>query len=302
MVITTMNEINNFYRKYPFPGIRPIDQDGLVLLRNLHSYFRIKYNNENLSKCRILDAGCGTGNTSISLAKQFREARLLGIDMSNTSLSIARNTAKKEKINNLFFRQWDLMKPLQNEDSFNIILCLGVLHHTADMQRVLVNLQTMLKEDGELYLWIYGQHGRYHHSLNQRLLNILLNTKPVESSPVQFASEFIFSQKKGSILEDLVGSDSKNLMLKKVFENNIWIADQFLNPSEELLDMEGIIKLLNSSGLEMKKWLCVNDDFSFYFNSQDLKNRFDQLSKYQKLIALDLLLKPDRYFMALRKK
>jgi SAM-dependent methyltransferase len=297
-----MDEIIDFYRKYPFPGVRQIDQDGLILLRNLHTNFRTKDHNDNQSKWRILDAGCGTGNTSISLAKHFKEASLLGIDISNTSLSIARKAADKEKINNLFFRQWDLMEPLQNEDSFNIILCLGVLHHTADMQRVLVNLRMKLENKGELYLWIYGQYGRYHHSLNQRLLNILLKTRPLPSSPVQFASEFIFSQKNGSILEDLVGSESKNLMLKKVFENQIWIADQFLNPNEKLLDMEGIIKLLNSSGFEIKKWLCVNDDFSFYFNSQVLKNRFDQLSKYQKLIALDLLLKPDRYFMILRKK
>jgi ubiquinone/menaquinone biosynthesis C-methylase UbiE len=297
-----MDEIIDFYRKYPFPGIRPIDQDGLILFRNLHTYFRTKDCHDNKSKYRILDAGCGTGNTSISLAKHFKEASLLGIDICDTSLSIARKAADKEKINNLFFRQWDLMEPLQNEDSFDIILCLGVLHHTADMQRVLDNLKMKLEKEGELYLWIYGQHGRYHHSLNQRLLNILLKTRPLPSSPVQFVSDFIFSKKNDSILEDLVGSESKNLMLKKVFENQIWIADQFLNPNEKLLDMEGIMILLKSSGFEIKKWLCVNDDFSYYFNSQVLKNRFGQLSKYQKLIALDLLLKPDRYFLILRKK
>jgi len=278
-----------------------MDQDGLILFRNLNAYFQVRDQKNPLPRWRILDAGCGTGNTSISLAKHFRKAQYLGIDISDISISIARDTAKMEKIPNLIFRQWDLLKSLENEASFDIILCLGVLHHTADMQRVLNNLRMMLKEDGELYLWIYGRHGRFHHSLNQRLLDILIKTKPPPSDPVQLAREFIFDKKNGSIMEDLLGSESHNLMLKKVFENDIWIADQYLNPNEQLLDIEGLMQLTHASGLKIKKWLGVNKDWSSYFHSHDLISRFDRLSKSKKFIALDLLLKPDRYFVVLQR-
>jgi len=278
-----------------------MDQDGLILLRNLNAYFQVNDQKDHSPKRRILDAGCGTGNTSISLAKHFSEAQFLGIDISSTSLSIAKDTAIIEKTSNLLFRQWDLMKSLDNESPFDIILCMGVLHHTADMQHVLDNLRAMLKEDGELYLWIYGLYGRYHHSLNQRLLDILLKTKPSPSNPAQLARDFISDEKNGSIMEDLVGSESHDPMLKKVFENHIWIADQFLNPNEQLLDMEGLMQLTRSSGFEIKKWLGVNEDWSFYFSSLELKRRFDQLSKSEKFIALDLLLKPDRYFVVLHR-
>ena len=294
-----MDKMIDFYRKYPFPGIRPIDQDGLILLRNLNAYFQVRDQKNPLPKWRILDAGCGTGNTSISLAKHFREAQYLGIDLSDISISIARDNAIKEGIANLIFRQWDLMKSLEKEDPFNIILCLGVLHHTADMQNVLNNLRRMLKEDGELYLWIYGRYGRFHHSLNQRLLDILIKTEPTPSNPVQLARELIFKNKNGAFMEDLLGPESDNLILKKVFENDIWIADQFLNPQEQLLDMEGLMQLTNASGLKIKKWLGVNEDWSTYFDSHDLISRFDRLSKSEKFIALDLLLKPDRYFVVL---
>ena len=296
-----MKIVHEFYEKYPFPGIRPIDQDGLVLLRSLSKYFQLHVGSEEKLPPRILDAGCGTGNTSISLAKHFNHAYYLGIDISKTSLSIAKKVGDKEKLGNLHFRQWDLMEPISNETPFDIVLCLGVLHHTADMKKVLVNLRKVLKNEGELYLWIYGKHGRYRHSLNQRLLNILLKTPQEETNPVQLAKEFALSEKNGSIINDLAGQKVNNLMLKKVLENDIWIADQFLNPKEASLDMEELIKLLTTSGFEIKKWLGVNDDLSSYFNSSELSQRFKQLSGIQKLIALDLILKLDQYFVVLRK-
>lgn len=296
-----MRIVNEFYEKYPFPGTRPIDQDGLVLLRSLSKYFQLHARDGKQFYPRILDAGCGTGNTSLSLAKHFNHAYYLGIDNSNTSLSIAKKAATKEKLENLHFRKWDLMEPMLDEAPVDIILCLGVLHHTADMKRVLVNLRNMLKKDGELYLWIYGKHGRYRHSLNQRFLNILLKTQPEPAKPIQIAKEFVLSEKRGSILDDLAGQKVQNLMLKKVLENDIWIADQFLNPKEASLDMEELINLLNSSGFEIKKWLGINDDLSSYFNSSELAQRFKHLSGTQRLVALDLILKLDQYFVVLRK-
>ena len=43
----------------------------------------------------------------------------------------------------------------------------------SDMGRVLANLRGCLNPGGHLYLWVYGKHGRYRHSLNMRLLAML---------------------------------------------------------------------------------------------------------------------------------
>jgi ubiquinone/menaquinone biosynthesis C-methylase UbiE len=293
-----MKIVSEFYEKYPFPGIRPVDQDGLVLLRSLSNYFQL--HTESESDLRILDAGCGTGNTSISLAKHFH-AQYVGIDISKTSLEQAQKGAKEEKIRNLHFRQWNLMDPLTDEEPFDIILCLGVLHHTADMKKVLINLRSVLKPDGDLYLWIYGKHGRYRHSLNKNLLNILIGIPAEIENPLHIAKEFALTEKKGSIMVDLIGQKADNLMLREVLGNDVWIADQFLNPIEEVLDMEELINLSNASGFEIKKWLGINDDLPSYFNSSELAERLKLLTKSQKLIALDLLLKLDQYFVVLEK-
>ena len=151
----------NFYEKYQFPGNRPIDQDGLIFMRRFTKSVEELSRSQNASKLRVLDAGCGTGNTTVSLARRFKDAEFFGVDNSKNSLEKAIESARQCGLTNIHYRKWNLMKPLPFRDPFDIILCLGVLHHTANMKKGLINLHASLKNDGELYLWIYGRHGRY---------------------------------------------------------------------------------------------------------------------------------------------
>jgi 2-polyprenyl-3-methyl-5-hydroxy-6-metoxy-1,4-benzoquinol methylase len=289
--------IRGFYEKFPFPGLRPIDQDGLILIRRLRRHFEIRRKAGTTNRCRILDAGCGTGNTSISLAGQFAGADFVGVDLSGVSLAQAKQAGSEQHLSNLQFRRMNLMNPLSALNPFDIILCLGVLHHTADMERGLKNLREVLKPEGELYLWIYGRHGRYRHTLNRRLLEILLDTLPAGESKLALAREFAARANHGSVIDDLLGS---NAAFRRVLQDPVWIADQFLNPNEILLDMEGLIHLSGACGFRIEKWFGVGEVPSVYFNSPMLAERFTRLSRDQQRIALDLLLKPERYFVALR--
>ena len=58
------------------------------------------YKNKNIS---ILDVGTGCGCILISLLSELRFSNGVGIDISNKALIIAKNNAKKHKINNLKF-------------------------------------------------------------------------------------------------------------------------------------------------------------------------------------------------------
>ncbi len=174
------NKCRSFYEKYHFPGERPLDKDGMIFLRKIsQSIDSIKTN--NLDNLNILDAGCGTGNTIVSLASKFPEINFYGVDNSKDSLNIATGTFESKNLENVYLERANLMNKLPHKIKFDIIYCLGVLHHTANMAKVLSNLQLALNDNGELYLWIYAKHGRYNHSLNMRLLNILLNTKGLVS-------------------------------------------------------------------------------------------------------------------------
>lgn len=289
-----------FYEQYQFPGTRPIDQDGLIFMRRFAKSIERISSEAYGSPLRVLDAGCGTGNTSVALARRFTDVEFIGLDNSKASIEKAISLAKQYRLSNLKFRRWNLMNPLPYKNQFDIILCLGVLHHTADMQRGLIYLNHTLKNSGELYLWIYGKHGRYKHSLNMRLLDMLLQSKPKPADSMALTKEFICKVDNGSMLNDVMGN-KMDMIQSDTLEDPIWIADQFLNPHETPLDMEELLKLTRIARFEIQQILGIKTDLSEYFNSLSLYERYQKLGKERQLIALDLLTKPDRYFVILRK-
>lgn len=288
-----------FYENYQFPGNRPVDKDGLILIRRFsHSLNKTK----SIGKIRVLDAGCGTGNTSVSLAKQFSDVEFYGVDNCKASLSKANSLAKANKITNVQYRRWNLVNPLPFTFQFDIIVCLGVLHHTSNMQTVLQNLADSLSDKGELYLWIYAQTGRYKHSLNMKLLKILNNFKPKTMDSIEFANEFILNTCGGKFLKDLTGTSNTYLLQTEAAADPVWIADQFLNPHEELISMDQLLKMVNNCGLKVKSLLGINEDVSDFIGSPLVSNIFRKLKGNKRLIALDLLYKPERYFVILKKQ
>jgi 2-polyprenyl-3-methyl-5-hydroxy-6-metoxy-1,4-benzoquinol methylase len=296
---TITQKSRKFYEKYQFPGNRPIDHDGLIFMRRF--YQSISKISAPKNKIRILDAGCGTGNTSLSLANQFKEIEFVGLDQSGPSLKKAISNAKKNRLINLTFRKWNLLQPLPSHEKFDLALCLGVLHHTADMKKVMINLNNALKDNGEMFLWIYGKHGRYNHSLNIRLLRMLLEVKPVPENIIELASDFVLKTGQGVPLTDLIGKIKTGPMQLNAFKDPVWIADQFLNPHELLIDMEELMELVRSTGFKISYVLGMEDKISQKFNSPELSQRFLKLSKNKRLVAYDLLIKPERYFVVLQK-
>ena len=291
-----------FYEQYQFPGNRPLDRDGLIFMRRFTNSVSASTLRNGDKTLNVLDAGCGTGNTSVVLAKQFRDVEFYAVDNSSASLNKAKILAQKSGLKNIRFHRWNLLKPLPYPFKFDIIICLGVLHHTANMQKVLTNLGCGLNDNADLYLWIYAQPGRYRHSLNMKLLKMLINSKPKTRNEIELATEFITKAGKGSILQDLAGTSSTSLLQTKIVADPVWIADQFLNPHEELINMKELLRLIKSSGFIIQSFLGMNENVSELLNSPLLNMRFNALKGDRRLIALDLLYKPERYFVLLRKR
>lgn len=288
-----------FYEQFQFPGTRPIDHDGLIFMRRFsQSVEKISSRKKDI---HILDAGCGTGNTSISLASHYINIEFFGLDNSSHSINQAILNTKKKSLTNLTFRKWNLVKSLPGTLKYDIVLCLGVLHHTANMQKVLRNLNKILKDSGELFLWIYGKHGRYNHSLNMSLLKMLLKVKPKPDNIIELAGEFATKTAQGLPLIELIGKTKTDEMQLDAFKTPVWIADQFLNPHELLIDMEELIQLTRKTGFKIVQILGMEQNISEKFDSTELAERYMKLSKNKKLIAADLLLKPERYFVVLHK-
>ena len=109
----------------------------------------------------VLIAGCGTGRQAIQSALGYGEnARVLGIDISAGSLAYATRMAIGFGIPRITFEQADLLAPDAKKRSFDIIECIGVLHHMADPLAGWRSLLGRLKPTGLMMLGLYSPVSR----------------------------------------------------------------------------------------------------------------------------------------------
>ncbi|WP_411286863.1 methyltransferase [Phenylobacterium sp.] len=108
----------------------------------------------------ILVAGCGTGQHSVSIARQFTDARVLAVDLSLASLGYAARKTREFGVENLTYGQADLLELAALGRTFDVIACVGVLHHLADPGEGLRVLAGLLRPGGVMSLGLYSEIGR----------------------------------------------------------------------------------------------------------------------------------------------
>ena len=108
----------------------------------------------------ILIAGCGTGQHSISTAQQFRDARILAVDLSEKSLCYAKRKTAEHGLENVEYAQADIMKLGSLSRQFDLIESVGVLHHLADPMAGWRTLLSLLKPGGMMMLGLYSELAR----------------------------------------------------------------------------------------------------------------------------------------------
>lgn len=109
----------------------------------------------------VLIAGCGTGHQAAVAAASYGEnARVLGIDLSLPSLAYGRRMCTAFGIENVEFAQADLRDVALLGKQFEVIECVGVLHHTADPFAGWSALLDQLKPGGLMYIGLYSAVSR----------------------------------------------------------------------------------------------------------------------------------------------
>lgn len=116
----------------------------------------------------VLEAGCGVGAQTVTLAANSPGAAITSIDVSATSLAAAAAAVRATGATNVTFRCASLFEQPFAPDSFDHVFVCFVLEHLAAPLEALRALQTMLKPGGTLTV-IEGDHGSaYYHPRSVR--------------------------------------------------------------------------------------------------------------------------------------
>jgi SAM-dependent methyltransferase len=111
----------------------------------------------------VLEAGCGVGAQTVSLARNSPGARITCIDLSESSLAEARHAATRAGLTNLTFERADILDLPYAPGSFDHVFLCFVLEHLARPSEALLALGRVLAPGGTLTA-IEGDHGSaYFH-------------------------------------------------------------------------------------------------------------------------------------------
>lgn len=115
------------------------------------------------AESKVMEAGCGVGAQTITIAAKSPHANFVSIDVSRESLSHAKTLIEKKGITNVEFQQADIFNLPFKEESFDHIFVCFVLEHLANPRDALVNLRRVLRTGGSITI-IEGDHGSaYFH-------------------------------------------------------------------------------------------------------------------------------------------
>ena len=299
-------KVKNMYKKYPYPSpSTELSQTNelLNLLRIFELESKIK-----LEGKKILDAGSGSGHRITNVAEFFKKCDFLGIDISDTSLAIANELKNIKKIQNIHFLNYNIMTGVDNLGKFDIVLCMGVLHHLSNPTKGLQMLTNTLKDDGMIFLYLYGKLGGHKRMLNKELISILVGNEK-------------FNYDLGIKLVRDLGLNKFdygwNLNFKNKEDEDALIVDSLLHANEFLYDCHDIESLFKKSGLygfsifgittgtkgllfdprvkANKKLSMPQTNISQILKSDFSLSRYESLNLSEKYRILDLLYEPNGY-------
>lgn len=252
MIMDTDNitaAVKNLYDTYPFPPEPLLDEPppGYNWRWNwLAAYNFCTGRKPDRQDIRILDAGCGTGVGTEYLVHLNPHAKVTGIDISSGTLQVARERCQRSKAERVEFHQLSLYDVGQLPGEFDLINCVGVLHHLEDPLRGMQNLALKLAPGGLLHIFVYGELGRWEISLMQKAIAILQGDRKGDYKDGVQVGRKIFAS-----------LPANNRLLKR--EKERWsmenhrdesFADMYVHPQEIDYNISSLKQLIDASGLE----------------------------------------------------
>ncbi len=150
-------EENPYPKWVRLPPVAPLDLDAYLRQLFPLAPFRPLGKGGGID---MLVAGCGTGQESIDVARQFPEGRVLAVDLSLASLGYAARKAHELGAKNVEHAQGDIVELGSLGRTFDVISSVGVLHHLAQPLEGWRELVSILRPGGLMLVGLYSEHAR----------------------------------------------------------------------------------------------------------------------------------------------
>jgi ubiquinone/menaquinone biosynthesis C-methylase UbiE len=123
------------------------------ILRKLGYYYARKLKDAGFCEGKIIDVGCGFGEMCMVLAEEFPDCEAVGVDLSVPLLDYARANITDESIKNrVKFEMGNVEKMSFENDSFDVVFNVNMVHWVNDATSMLNEIERILKPQGYLFI------------------------------------------------------------------------------------------------------------------------------------------------------
>jgi SAM-dependent methyltransferase len=277
----------------PSPELVPISPQQLDRLDdNLHfgwAWHRYRYCFRRWDHLRILDAGCGTGLTTLGLAHLNPSSSVVGVDFSQNSLEIAVRRGQAAQSLNVEFREQDIAVRMPGAlGPFDFIVCRDVLGQVDDPGQVLANLGRSLDHRGLLYFTVRTTDGRSALRRFRRAVEALCQPGTSENDQAQTAQGLFQSLRADHPLRRL-----ESRFTGPAGPSTERIIAGYLGPDVRGWELEEVIALLKGAGL---KFLYAAADQAWSADRvfgphvpAELRDRVGALAEGEQTVLMDAL-------------
>jgi SAM-dependent methyltransferase len=240
--------VGDFYESHPYPP--PVDDldayraswDDRRRRADWHLFWPARPFRDDGS---VLVAGCGTAQAA-RYALRWPHARVVGIDVSATSIAFTQELKRKYALDNLDVRQLAVERAGELGATFEHVVCTGVLHHLADPDAGLQALRDVLAPDGAMHLMVYAPYGRAGVYMLQdycRRLGIGWTDAEIRN----LAATLSALPPDHPIAPLLRASPD--------FANRAGLADALLHPNDRAYSVPQLLDLIDNGGLRFARWI-----------------------------------------------
>ncbi|MBD2096295.1 class I SAM-dependent methyltransferase [Trichocoleus sp. FACHB-591] len=251
-----IEKIRQQFEMAPYPTIplenSPKESTNLLYFHNLTTAFYLKDHKIIDTKDKvILDVGCGSGYTSLILAEANPGAKIVGMDISEKSVELARQRLRYHGFDNSEFYTLTAEELPSLNLQFDYINCDEVLYLLPDPVTGLQAMKAVLKPDGIIRANLHSSLQREFYFRAQKIFRMMgLMDGPPEELEIEIVREIMRSLKSDVYLKLVAWKPDFETDVERVRANLLLQGDKGYTVKE----LFAALKAANLEFVSMVKW------------------------------------------------